>query len=266
MRNIKSLILHMQKTAERQKKDCLTIKQQIEAPRCKLCGDRGFILENGKAIICSCVKQRSLEKRYEYANITPEIRDCSFESFRLDYYDGEHREAAGRALIGARQFVDDYLVNHQVPGLLFTGDVGAGKTYLAAAVANYLLAHGAEVLFLVVPDFLDELRATYSKNSGEEGDLDDVALLKGIRKVDVLILDDLGVHNYTAWTCNKLYSLLNFRLNYQLPVVITTNLSLGNLEEFLGERTTSRIVQMCKIYRLSVDKDIRHLKSLNNER
>lgn len=226
--------------------------------RCASCQDRGFILRGDYAQVCPCVRQQYLEKRYSYANITPEIKECRFENFRLDYYEGPHREAALKALQGARQFVAEYLRHRNVPGVLFTGDVGSGKTFLAGAIANYLLEHEVNVLFLVVPDFLDELRATYHR--GGEGEVDDVALLREVREVDVLVLDDLGAHNYTPWTCNKLYSLLNFRLNYRLPVVITTNLTLGELEDFLGERTTSRIVQMCRIYRLTVGKDIRHLK------
>ncbi len=112
-----------------------------------------------------------------------------------------------------------------------------------------------------MPDFLDEMRATYHKEPiGVNAD-DDVSLLKSVRQVEILILDDLGAHNYTEWTRNKLYSLLNYRLNYQLPVIITTNLLPKELDESLGERTTSRIVQMCNRYRLTVSKDIRYVKN-----
>lgn len=237
-----------------------------ESFRCELCQDRGLILNDTKGNVvrvCPCTKQRYLELRYQYANITPEIKSCTFEGFCLDYYRGVHKKQAIAALEAARRFVDDYLRDPHTRGLLFTGDVGSGKTYLAGAIANALLRENVRVLFIVVPDFLDELRATYNKVTSSEGtEPDDVTLLRGVREVDVLILDDLGAHNYTSWTCNKLYSLLNYRLNYQLPVIITTNLSLGQLEQFLGERTTSRIVQMCRIYELHVTKDIRHQKNL----
>mgnify|MGYP000847701371 FL=1 len=113
-----------------------------------------------------------------------------------------------------------------------------------------------------MPDFLDAIRSTYNKGTAEE---DETTLIKGARQVDVLVLDDLGVHNYTPWTCNKLYSLLNYRMNYHLPVVITTNLDLSEIEKFLGKRTTSRIVQMCRVYRLTVDQDIRYQKSVENK-
>ncbi|MDH7576355.1 MAG: ATP-binding protein [Bacillota bacterium] len=263
MKQIEDLIQRLIRLKE-EKRSVVEPVKSSELPRCTICQDRGVVLNGDVAKICLCMRQSYLEHRYRFANVTPEIRDCSFEGFRLDYYEGVHREMAAKALQGARQFVTEYLQNFHIPGILFTGDVGAGKTYLAGAITNFLLQYKIQVFFLVVPDFLDELRATYHKGiSGEGSDLDDVSLLRSVRQVDVLILDDLGVHNYTPWTCNKLYSLLNFRLNFRLPVIITTNLTLGQLEEFLGERTTSRIVQMCRIYRLSVSKDIRHLKNRN---
>jgi DNA replication protein DnaC len=109
-----------------------------------------------------------------------------------------------------------------------------------------------QVLFLVVPDLLDELRATY-KSEVNEMDLLDTA-----RTIPILILDDLGAHNYTDWTRNRLYSIINYRMNEQLPTVITSNLSLDEMEDYIGVRTTSRIIQSSRIFRLTVEKDIRH--------
>jgi DNA replication protein DnaC len=77
------------------------------------------------------------------------------------------------------------------------------------------------------------------------------------RQAPLLVLDDLGAHNYTDWTRNKIYSIINYRLNHRLPVVATTNISPENLEGYLGERTTSRLLEMCRPYRLLVDLDIR---------
>src|SRR5690606_27907594 len=112
--------------------------------------------------------------------------------------------------------------------------------FLACAIANYVLSKGKPVLFTVVPDLLDQIKATYDRSPLV--DSDELAILEGARTVDLLILDDLGAHNYTQWTVNKIYSILNYRVNHQLPVVITTNLSLDELDIYLGERTTSRIL------------------------
>lgn len=265
MKKIDEIIQGLRRSLDKIAAQTLPGPEQEERYQCPVCKDRGLVLVGNRARVCSCVKQNRLLRSYRYANITPEIEGCTFEDFRLDYYRGNDRKGAQLAWEAARQFTEDYLKNRHTPGILLTGSVGAGKTYLAAAITNRLIQHKVGVLFLVVPDFLDELRSTYHRNgNGESAETDDVTMLNNVRQVDVLVLDDLGVHNYTPWTCNKLYSLLNYRLNYRLPVIITTNLSLGKLEGFLGERTTSRIVQMCRIYELNVDKDIRHQKNLSS--
>jgi DNA replication protein DnaC len=116
------------------------------------------------------------------------------------------------------------------------GGYGCGKTHLAAAVANYRLSLGHAVLFVVVPDLLDHLRATFGPSS-------EVALderLDDIRETPLLILDDLGAHNSTPWAQEKLFQILNHRYNGRLPTVITTN---QRLEE-LDPRITSRLVDL----------------------
>jgi DNA replication protein DnaC len=229
---------------------------------CMACEDTGMVYSGEAAWVCDC--QRLANKPGKQAGIAPELQGYSFEGFRIEYYDGKHRERALAALQGARDFARDYIQGRPSQGIMFTGDVGSGKTFLAAATANELLNRRIHTQFLVVPDFLDDLRTALLHNAGGR-EMDDVALLRSIRQVDVLVLDDLGVHNYTEWTCNKLYSLLNYRLNNQLPVIITTNLKMSELDEYLGERTTSRIVQMCRIFRLTVERDIRHIQTKRSE-
>ena len=109
-----------------------------------------------------------------------------------------------------------------------------------------------QVLFLVVPDLLDELRATY------KSEINEMDLLDSARTIPFLILDDLGAHNYTDWTRNRIYSIINYRMNELLPTIITSNLSLDEMEDYIGLRTTSRIIQSSRIFRLTVEKDIRH--------
>ncbi len=234
------------------------------AAECKLCGDTGIIYAQELARPCACAGRKRFKQLYHGAGMAPALASCSFEGFRTEYYHGEHLVRAQTALQGARQFVLEYLNKRQARGIMFSGVVGSGKTYLSAAIANALLAKGVQVLFLVVPDFLDELRATYHREQSSDSSADDVALLRDARQVEVLVLDDVGAHNYTEWTRNKLYTLLNYRLNYQLPVIITTNLQPKDLDDFLGERTTSRIVQMCTRYRLTVSKDIRYFMDRQN--
>lgn len=224
---------------------------------CPRCQGRGIYLEGDLAYPCSCMQTRKQENQFRNARISRELMNCSFDRFRLEYYTSEmgdksHREGAVKALQAAKNFVFECKQNPHSLGVLFTGPVGSGKTFLAAAIANELMKAQLKVLFIVVPDLLDELKASYKSNVNE------LDLLDTARTIPILILDDLGVHNYTDWTRNRLYSIINYRMNEQLPTVITSNLTLDEMEDYIGMRTTSRIIQSTRIFRLTVEKDIRH--------
>ncbi|MFZ3173219.1 MAG: ATP-binding protein [Carboxydocellales bacterium] len=235
---------------------------------CLVCEDRGILVEGDLARPCNCMRQKALLKKFKNSLVSKEMLQHSLDKFQLKYYTQEKvdeisgftfRVLAERAFSAARRFIREALDNVHGDGLLYTGPVGCGKTFLASCIANALLEGGREVLFIVVPDLLDEIKATYDQ-SRTGGDITEHHLMEAARNVEILILDDLGAHNYTEWARNRLYSIINYRLNHHKPTVVTTNLSLGELDDYLGERTTSRLVQMCQIRRLAVSDDIRYFK------
>ena len=194
--------------------------------------------------------------------------NCSLNNFNFKYYpkdliDSETGlsclELAKIAHKAAGDFIKRFLKDPKTDGLLFTGKVGSGKTFLACSIANALLKQGKLVLFVEVSDLLDKIRSTYDTGRSPD-DVSEYQLLETARQVPLLILDDLGAHNYTDWTKNKIYSILNYRLNQRLPVIVTTNIKLDEITEYLGERTTSRLLEMCKPNLLMVDIDIRALR------
>lgn len=230
--------------------------------KCPLCQDQGIIVDGDIAYPCSCVKHQSTLRKFTSANMTPFLAANTFDKFDLRFYsphlrlDKEgptYRAMAEKAVHGAKEFVARYLEQGTSQGILFAGAVGCGKTFLAGSITNALLEHDKQVLFLVVPDFLDDIRATYQK----QGEFSEADLMDAARKTEVLVLDDLGAHNFTEWTQNKIFSLINYRMNHGLPCVITTNLSISQMNEVIGERTISRIIEICKIYRMHVEEDIR---------
>jgi DNA replication protein DnaC len=118
--------------------------------------------------------------------------------------------------------------------LIFQGENGCGKTHLAAAIANYRLHAGKPVNFVVVPDFLDHLRSTFSPESRVT--YDDV--FERVKTAPLLILDDFGEHSSTPWAQEKLYQLINYRYNSRLPTVVTMCCSLDDeeIESRIGSR------------------------------
>ena len=130
--------------------------------------------------------------------------------------------------------------------LVFMGGYGSGKTHLAAAIANYRAGLGDPPLFIMVPDLLDHLRATFSPNSSVAFD----RRFDEIRTAPLLILDDLGTQSMTPWVREKLYQLFNYRYNRDLPTVITTADSLDEMDA----RIRSRLLdgRLCSIHALTV--------------
>ncbi len=110
--------------------------------------------------------------------------------------------------------------------LVFQGDNGCGKTHLAAAIVNYRYALKAPALFIVVPDFLDHLRSSFSPDSKISYD----QLFESVKNAPLLVLDDFGKQTTTPWAQEKLYQVINHRYNAQLPTVITTNCSTDELD------------------------------------
>ncbi len=109
---------------------------------------------------------------------------------------------------------------------------GNGKTHLAAGIANAVANQGESVLFIVVPDLLDHLRATFNPASGQRYD----KLFDEIKTATLLVLDDLGTESATPWAREKLYQLFNYRYNARLPTVITTATPIDEIDPRLATR------------------------------
>lgn len=163
------------------------------------------------------------------------LADQRFDNFRsvdVATLPPDSRKSLAQAHNEAANFAEN-----PVGWLVLVGDVARGKTHLAAAIKNYRDDIGEPTLFMTVPDLLDYLRATYAPSS-------DVTYDRGfdaIRNTPVLILDDYGAHSSTAWAEEKLFQLLNYRLNARLPTVITTNLRFDEPDSLMPGQQERRI-------------------------
>ncbi|MGQ9489448.1 MAG: ATP-binding protein [Anaerolineae bacterium] len=169
--------------------------------------------------------------------------DQTFENFSLrtgERLEPDQLESLRRAYNLARAFAE------QPSGwLVFQGTYGCGKTHLAAAIANYRVASGQPApMFVVVPDLLDHLRATFSPTSTTTLD----RVFEQVKTAPLLILDDLGTESATPWAREKLFQLLNYRYAARLPTVITTFNTLEELDARLASRMMdSRRCTICEI-------------------
>jgi DNA replication protein DnaC len=126
-------------------------------------------------------------------------------------------------------------------GLWFFGGIGTGKTTLAMLVSQAALSAGHGVAIYSLPRLLAQIRETF------ESDLEAsyTSLMDRLTDVDLLHLDDVGAEKTSPWVLEQLYAIVNARYEAERAVLITTNLERAPLAEQIGERTVSRLEEMC---------------------
>jgi DNA replication protein DnaC len=203
------------------------------------CDGGGFVLDEASntARPCRCRPQRLARARARSlsAVIPRRYRDVAFE--RKPVVDMD--PGVVRAV---RRFVDD--VDAQLDagrGLWLMGDVGTGKTTLAMLVSKAALEAGRSVAIYSLPRLLAELRKSFD----EDSDRSFLELLDRLAAVDLLHVDDLGAERTSPWVIEQLYSIVNSRYEEERSMVVTTNLQREELVEQIGERTVSRLTEMC---------------------
>lgn len=237
----------------------------MESQTCPECGGRGIIvINNTTAAVCPCTRNDRIKNLVRSSHMTENLRLKDFQNFSLKYYSKtskdpllkiSHHEIAVKSLETCKAFVKDCLNRESPRGLYISGPVGSGKTHLSCSIANELIKGGIEVLFVVVPDYLDEIKHSWDQGSS----YNEKEILDKAREVEVLIMDDLGAHSYSEWTKGKIYTILNHRTNERLPTVITSNLEYDQIEKYLDYRINSRIAELCRpvVMRLDKNEDIR---------
>ena len=199
---------------------------------CPICHGAGYLGQDlpvgdpnfGKTVPCACKEKELKSKR-------------RLELGRLAKLDSHWDQTFGtfdpavpgtqEAFKMARAYADD-----PQGWFVLSGPVGCGKTHLAAAIANVCLDRDNLVIFSTVPELLDHLRTAFAPSN----EMPYHELFDRIREAYLLVLDDLGVEYSTAWASEKLFQIINYRYEYRMPTVITTNLDLKNLDQRVQSR------------------------------
>ena len=125
-------------------------------------------------------------------------------------------------------------------GLLFWGDVGTGKSYAAACIANALLEMRVPVLMTNFAKMLNQMGGLYSEER--------FSYISSLSGFSLLIIDDLGIERSTDYAKEQVYSIIDERYKSGLPVIVTTNLTIEDLRcpmQLADARIYSRILEMC---------------------
>jgi DNA replication protein DnaC len=137
-------------------------------------------------------------------------------------------------------------------GIYIHGAVGTGKTHICWAMKkHYDRPEGYRYLRIWnVVDLMHEIRSDFDRDNYDKRRPAD-ELTRADEKRFLLILDDLGAEKATEFVAETLYRIINFRYNNLLPTIFTSNHNLSDLADKIGERSTSRIVEMCDVKELT---------------
>lgn len=140
----------------------------------------------------------------------------------------------------ARRYVANFdAMRKQGTGLLLCGQVGTGKSFLAACIANELISQGTPCL---MTNFSRIISRVSEKFGGDQKYLDD------LNRFDLLIIDDLGVERDSEFTWEKVMNVIDSRYRAGLPIIITTNLGpkeFTDRSDIRRQRVFSRLKEMC---------------------
>ena len=141
----------------------------------------------------------------------------------------------------AKSYVEHWeQVREQNLGLLLWGDVGTGKSFLAACIANALLEASVPVLMTNFSRILNQMGGMYSEERYQ--------YIASFNQYPLLILDDLGIERSTEYAKEQVYAVVDERYKANLPLITTTNLTIQEIrspENVMDARIYSRILEMC---------------------
>ena len=134
----------------------------------------------------------------------------------------------------AKRFAENFPNNGK--GVFLIGGVGRGKTHLAGAIANYVIKnYHVPVIFRSYSEMLARIKQNFD-GDGREADR--------LCNTPLLIIDDLGQEKWTEWNHEILFRIVNFRYESKSPMVVTSNQTIMELKDNVGEAIFSRLYEM----------------------
>ena len=214
--------------------------------------------------ICKCQKEaleaeEEARKNHEKLRRIERLRKTGFQDGQLvnwTFYndDGSHPQV----MKAARNYVDNFKTfKKDGKGLLLYGNVGTGKTYVAAAIANALVDRGIPVMMTNFARISNKLQESFD---GKQDYLDN------LNKFDLLVIDDLAAERKTEYMQEIVFNVVDARYRSGLPMIITTNLSLEaikNPPNMSDNRIYDRIIEKC--FPIEVKGKSHRRKNVNSE-
>jgi DNA replication protein DnaC len=185
-------------------------------------------------------RERRSQKRQEVAlielGVPPLYADVTLENFQL-HGSPEDRDTQLAVVRLARRYMGSW---PDVAGelLILRGGPGTGKGHWAYSVAKGVASHGASVRVVKLADLVRRLRASWGKEEQET----ESAVLTFFRGLDLLVIDEVSRHAFYGQSIHQhLYDVIDHRIEYRRPTILTTNEEDDGLEAILRPALLDRV-------------------------
>ncbi|MED4475447.1 ATP-binding protein [Oceanobacillus caeni] len=197
-------------------------------------------------MMCRCREYKELLHKIKTARIPDEYLDKRINDFDAKIYQVKKSvEVAQYAKRIATRYVEQYLEMEDMgKGLYFYSNTkGAGKTLLSIAIVNELIIeYKIKSTYISVVNMLNEMKHSFSNNDPKRNFYN---LMESFKQAPVLVMDDLGVEKTTDWSEEVLTQILDERMSYKRPTIITSNMPIRLLQKkYPAGRIKSRIEKM----------------------
>ncbi|MDD4095058.1 MAG: ATP-binding protein [Oscillospiraceae bacterium] len=220
-------------------------------PFCSICGDEGFV--NGEP--CRCLKSLLVPTYFDRSGLR-RYPGISFSEYSDAFYSDP--EKIRPIYEFCRMYIG--LEAKERPNLLFWGNPGTGKTFMAISIARAILERAEPILVIRSTELIetmDEHRTLIRSFSPDPQRDAEISAKRGlILHVDFLVIDELGVEAKGPYNAADLLYILGERQQNGRATVITTNLSLVELGKHYDNRLHSRLIGDFKVFRFEGE-DIR---------
>lgn len=228
---------------------------------CTECKDTGYVDKKK----CTCFKRTIINEIYSQSNMHKILEEENFNSFDFDYYSHDYvdpllrltpRENIENVYKTAKNFIEHF--STQKDNLIFTGNPGVGKTFIANCIAKELIEAGHTVIYLTAFQLFDLFeKIKFKGNSVDVSEFQ--AKFDYILDCDLLIIDDLGTELNNTFVNVQLYLCINERYLRNKSTIISTNYELNHIKSMYSERIFSRIASNYRFLKIIGD-DIRFKK------
>lgn len=208
---------------------------------CNVCGEVETIEYRDEVILfkkhATCRKLKNMEKLSVF---TESFKNKTFENAK--FTNNEEKEYYKRAM----KFCDNFeIVKEKGLGIMLIGTAGNGKTYLSACIYNRLLSIKKAVLNISLSKYLEKVRKVEYNAKGEQIDNEKI-MMDALKSADCIIIDDLGNEKITEWGQEKVFNFFNELYNEKKVLIISTNLSVLQLEKHFSILGSNKIVDRLK--------------------